>query len=72
VSMIISDRIDEFWPYLDPETELYANGESKLCIERSLVKNAPQSAIDAFEEYKKDYKDHEKVYEEAKKNGRIP
>ena len=43
----------QFIPYLDPETENDENGKHKNWADQSLVKNAPQSAIDAFEEFKK-------------------
>jgi hypothetical protein len=43
----------KFEPYLDPETYLDEDGDMRRWEDRSLVKNAPQSAIAAFEEYKK-------------------
>ena len=54
----------KFEPYLDPETYLDEDGDMKRWEDRSLIKNAPQSAIDAFEEYKK-------LEEENKKQGII-
>jgi len=44
--MVEPDLFDKFWNYLD------RSDEGLAWVERGLVSNAPQSAIDAFEEYK--------------------
>ena len=43
----------KFTPYLDPDTWLDENGYHREWKNRPLVKDAPQSAIDAFNEFKK-------------------
>ena len=57
--------IELFELYFDPETE------KNDWVERSLVKDAPQSAIDAFEEFKRLETEFEKEREEARKRGII-
>jgi hypothetical protein len=42
-----------FTPYFDPDTEFDTNGNQNPWKNRALVKNAPQSAIEAFNEFKK-------------------
>lgn len=51
--MYLSEVYQEFEPFLDPETWLDENGHIIDWKNRSLVKNAPQSAKDAFEKFKK-------------------
>jgi len=47
------DFTSQFEPYLDPETWLDDEGHIVDWKDRKLIKNAPQSAIDAFNEFKK-------------------
>jgi hypothetical protein len=50
--MISPDVIVPFIDYLDPKSEFDDKGEKRAWEDRSLVPDAPQSAIDAFERYK--------------------
>jgi len=51
--MYISEVFSGFEPYLDPETWLDENGHIVDWKNRTLVKDAPQSAKEAFKRYKK-------------------
>ena len=53
MSMIYSEYIEQFESYLDPNTWEDKNGHPRGIDKRSLVKDAPQSAIDAFSAYLK-------------------
>jgi hypothetical protein len=46
------DFIHKFREYFDPETSRDENGDNRDWKDRSLIKNAPQSAIDAFNKFK--------------------
>ena len=52
----------KFTPYLDPKTWENESGRLVPWKDRVLIKDAPQSAIDAFEEYKR-------LEAESEKNG---
>ena len=49
-----------FEDYIDPNSELDDDGDIKPCSKRTLIKDAPQSAIDAFERFKKRAEQDEK------------
>jgi hypothetical protein len=51
--MYYPDFYQEFTPYLDPKTWCDKDGNMQDWKNRSLVIDAPQSAIDAFIEFKK-------------------
>ena len=55
--MIHPDIMIPFIDYLDPKTEFDDKGEKRAWEDKSLVPDAPQSAIDAFEQYKEIIKD---------------
>jgi hypothetical protein len=44
--------IHKFCEYLDPESRIDEDGEIRDWKDQSLVENAPQSAIDAFNRFK--------------------
>ena len=54
------DFWSKFEPYLDPDTWQDENGNIVDWKNRSLVKDAPQTAIDAFNEYKELEKESER------------
>jgi len=58
--MINPDFLELFFNYLDPKTEFDDKGKKRAWKDQSLVPDAPQSAIDAFEEYKVIITDAEK------------
>ena len=62
--MYYPDFMLKFTPYLDVNTENDGKGNHRDTIDMSLVKDAPQFAVDAFEEYKR-------LEAEARKEGRI-
>jgi len=51
--MYLPEVYSEFEPYLDPNTEIDKNGYMVDWKNRSLVKNAPKAAKDAFKRFKK-------------------
>ena len=53
VKMYEPDFCQKFTPYLDPETWINEDGSTNDWKDRSLVKNAPKSAINAFKQFKK-------------------
>jgi hypothetical protein len=50
--MINPDVYAPFIDYLDPKSEFDNKGEKRAWEDQSLLPDAPQSAIDAFEKYK--------------------
>jgi len=51
--MLTYEAFEDFIDYIDPETFLDKNDNIVSMWRRKLLPDAPQSAIDAFKEYKK-------------------